>query len=219
VWVITNGAFSANSYICSTGAGNECFIVDPGLDGGLISEKLNALKMVPKYILCTHGHFDHIGSVKKFQEEFGAKSYINRLDLRIAKQANFLLTAFKMEQRIDVPEFGELMDDGDRVAINGVDIQFIGCPGHTDGSCALLVGGVLFSGDTLYSRGVSLSQLPGENKHELRASIVMLFETIDDDVLVLPGHGPSSLMGRIKFDNHRLRDFLGKDDYVKCRHE
>ena len=208
VWVICNGEFSTNAYICSTGTGNECFLIDPGLDGELISKKLNELKMVPKQIFCTHGHFDHIGSVKKFEDEYGIKSYINRLDVKVAKQSNFLLTAFRMKQRIVVPEFAELMDDGDLVTINGVQLQFIACPGHTDGSCALLVGDVLFSGDTLYSRAVGLSKLPGENKTKLKASIELLLETIGDHVMVLPGHGPPSLMGTIKCDNIKLREFL-----------
>ena len=90
VWVICNGEFSTNAYICSTGTGNESFLIDPGLDGELISKKLNELKMVPKQIFCTHGHFDHIGSVKKFEDEYGIKSYINRRCHTKLKAANWI---------------------------------------------------------------------------------------------------------------------------------
>ena len=76
----------------------------------------------------------------------------------------------------------------------------------------LSFGEHLFTGDSLYARGVGLSDLPGENHDLLKASLLARWDTLDDDRLVHPGHGRSARFGEIKATNKPLRKFLGIEE-------
>lgn len=208
VWTLANGVFPSNCYLHATDVPGECILVDPGLDAERIEQALSALALTPRAVVCTHGHFDHAGSAAHFQERHGCPVYLHERDLRTLGASNFLLMAFRIPARVRQPR-PERVDDGTpALDIGGLAVRWHPVPGHTPGSCAIEIGKALFTGDTLYARGVGLAGLPGEDATQLRRSVRSILDGFADDTLILPGHGESATLGWIRDHNDALRGFL-----------
>ena len=206
---ITNHELHSNSYLLAdpqqSGA---CVVVDPGLDRERVEAGITESGWTPVAVLCTHGHFDHVGSTAALQQRFGIPVYLRAQDLKLAKLSNFMMAAFKIKARITLPEFTLLADDGASLDLIGRHFTFHALPGHTPGSAGIVVDGLLFSGDSLYARRTALSKLPGEDHDLLRASLKALFAWIPGDTLVLPGHGGTATIDEIHAGNEELRVFM-----------
>lgn len=209
---VTSRTFASNAYLIATGTDHGCFLIDPGLDRDSIDEALRQHALVPRVILCTHGHFDHLGSAKHFQSHYKAPVYLHAADLPTARSSNFLLMAMRLPHRITIPTIDGDVHHGFAVTLDGLDARFLSTPGHTPGSCVIQLAGMAFTGDTLYGRGIGLSGLPGENTRQLKETLRRLLEVLPDDVLVLPGHGLESSLEAIKRLNLPLAKFLHSAD-------
>jgi glyoxylase-like metal-dependent hydrolase (beta-lactamase superfamily II) len=207
LWRVSGSGFPSNTYIGAAGGRGDGFLIDPGLDEAVIDEALSGLGLVPRFVFCTHGHFDHLGSAAYFQKKFGAKVFLHSADVGTMKSSNFLLMAFKLPNRIELPDL-ELVSDGFEMPVGGETLVYHAAAGHTPGSCLIRLGSALFTGDTLYSRGVGLSRLRGEDPVRLRASLRAAWDLFPDDTMVHPGHGDSAAFGWIKQNNLKLRRFL-----------
>lgn len=205
---VRNAVFGSNTYLCPTQTPGGCVLVDPGLDDTSIDLALAESGLTPAAIVCTHGHFDHVGSASIYQERFGLPVYLPRMDVQTANRSNFLMMAFKLSNRITLPRF-ELVDDGFALPIGGDLLSYRATPGHTPGSSVVTFRGEAFTGDTLYTDGVGLVSLPGEDEEMLKRSILSLWDALGDEVAIRPGHGGSSPLGELKRNNRALRTFLG----------
>lgn len=189
----------------------ECVIIDPGLDRARIVQGLSATQWQPIAVLCTHGHFDHIGNAGWLQTQYGIPVYMRLADLKQAKMANFMMAAFKLRERIDLPEFTLIDSQTSRLFILEREFIFHPLPGHTEGSAGITVNNLLFSGDTLFARRTALSRLPGENHAQLADSLRWLFSWIDPETLVLPGHGECARIDEIRTHNLELKHLLANN--------
>jgi glyoxylase-like metal-dependent hydrolase (beta-lactamase superfamily II) len=208
VWRVTSGEFPSNAYICGTGDGT-CVLIDGGLDSAAIDAALQALALTPTAMFCTHGHFDHSGSAAFFQKKHGIPVYLHRADHKLVKASNFLLMAFKLESRIEQPSELTAVASGESIDVAGHALTFHGAPGHTPGSCLIELGSALFTGDTLYTRGVGLSRLPGEQPDILKQSILALWSVLTAERTVYPGHGGCASGAEVRATNRALLEFLG----------
>ena len=184
-------------------------VVDAGLSGDAIARELAARQLRRGGVGCTHGHFDHIGSASVIQGRYRVPVYLHAADRRVARSANFLLMACKIDRRIVVPTDVVEAHDGMRVPLGADVLTFHHSPGHTPGSCMLEFRGALFSGDTIYRDGVGLVDFPGEDKAVLRESILRHWDAFDDGLMLHPGHGGSGRLGEVKRGNRALRQFAG----------
>ena len=201
--------FSSNTYVVKSAESNFCFVVDPGLDGSLLEEYIDTHSLEPKLVVCTHGHFDHIGSASLLKKKYGARIAIHSKDLPLVKGSNFLMMAFKVKTRIDLPKFDVMIkEEKGIVEFEGQEIIFEQTPGHSGGSCVIKYQDVVFTGDTLYSHGVGLVSLPGENVDKLMSSLFLLWQSLPEDSLVCPGHGGPDVFSRIKSENSALKELL-----------
>lgn len=210
VWRVTGGAFPSNAYICATTEPGRAFVIDPGLDPERIDRASQGLGLTVRQVFCTHGHFDHIGGASYFQRAYGAEVFLHPADLKTMKTGNFLLMVIKIEQRIILPEVTFVDPDAGPLTAGGLALSYIPVPGHTPGSCFIRCGEHLFTGDSLYARGVGLSDLPGENHGLLRQSLKALWNQIPGRTNIHPGHGPSARFADIRRDNRALLEFLGE---------
>lgn len=208
VWRVTSGAFPSNAYLCGLGPDHGCVLIDGGLDPQAIDAAVQRLGLRPLAVFCTHGHFDHAGSAAFFQKKYGAPVYLHGADRKILKASNFLLMAFKMEQRIELPEV-TVVADGASIDVGGWPLTFHPAPGHTPGSCLLELGSALFTGDTIYRSRLGLSKLPGEDHAQLRASIARQWHLLSAERTVYPGHGGCASGAEVAEGNHALRAFMG----------
>ena len=100
------------------------------------------------------------------------------------------------------------LNDGSSVACNGVELGILHTPGHTPGStCFLLENGrnILFAGDTLFQNSIGRTDLWGGSMPQILSSIHGKLLTLDDDTLVIAGHGPSTTVGNERRNNPFLR--------------
>lgn len=211
IWRVTNATFGTNSYICRTENDDECVLIDPGLEGDWVEAAVDGLGLRPTAIFCTHGHFDHIGSVSRFTER-GATWHLHPDDIVTAQRSNFMMMAFNVKKRIQVPAVDVEVTEGFQLKVGAHQLQYIETPGHTPGSCAIRWGPHLFTGDTLYARGVGLSKLPGADDKQLRDSVRKIFRVVDPETLALPGHGDTATLADIHQHNRPLHAFLDLEE-------
>jgi glyoxylase-like metal-dependent hydrolase (beta-lactamase superfamily II) len=207
VWRITSGEFPSNAYFCEANVPGGGILIDAGLDGAAIDKQLSAQGLRPHQVFCTHGHFDHIGSAVYFQNKYGCQVFLHEGDAKTIKAGNFLLMVLKIDQKITLPK-ATFVDDHSAFDIDGHALMFRPAPGHTPGSCVIELGSALFTGDTLYSRGVGLSNLPGEDTERLKQSIRRLWPSLTAAVTIYPGHGNATDGESVRTQNLALQKFL-----------
>lgn len=208
VWRVTSGVFSSNAYFCQADVAGGGILIDAGLDGPTIDAELSEHGLRPHAVYCTHGHFDHTGSASHFQNKYGCQVFLHKADTRIMKSSNFMLMAIKIPNKVTLADV-TYVDDDFCTIVGGQELRYVAAPGHTPGSCIIEFGSAWFTGDTLYSRGVGLSHLPGENHEQLKASILNLWPRLSADRTIYPGHGDAADGVSVRTGNQALLNFLG----------
>ena len=202
-----NKIFPSNTYIVTEG--NDCIVIDPGLEKDIILGTLREYRLIPLAVMATHGHFDHIASVSDIKNEYDVPFYLHNNDLKLSQSANFFLKLAKIDLKIKIPFPDVLFKNfSETLTIKKFRINVYNFPGHSNGSCVFQIGDNLFSGDTIYKFGLGFNNFPGEDKVKLRNSILEIFDKFSSNSLVFPGHGDSDQLGSIKVNNKSLLDFL-----------
>jgi glyoxylase-like metal-dependent hydrolase (beta-lactamase superfamily II) len=211
--LIVVGAIATNCWIFTTadyiGAETgECAVFDPGADPKIIIDRLKRHKLYPRYILLTHGHFDHIAALPALIAAFTDKEKSPIIAIHPADQEYLGPNAREVHQRSFAAAAGNaeyvdaLWEDMPSPTVllknNGVigPFQVIHLPGHTPGSVGFYHKNekILFSGDTLFQGDCGRTDLPGGNAGDLRRSLSRLFE-MDPQITVYPGHGGLTRIG------------------------
>jgi glyoxylase-like metal-dependent hydrolase (beta-lactamase superfamily II) len=206
---VENQTFQSNTYLVLSESGKDCLIVDPGLDPQIVDTEIQKYSLAPRAILSTHGHFDHMGGAHYFREKYNIPFYLPKADLKVAKAASFLLMACRIKAKVTTPPVDHLVEDDREWTESGFKFKFMAVPGHTPGSHFIQIDGHLFTGDSLYKKGVGLVHFPGENEAMLKDSLLKILPTLDEKLHVYPGHGGSGTWAEIKKINLKLHAFLG----------
>lgn len=190
--VITN-ALEENSYIISSGG--EGIIVDPGGNAEGILDAAEGIKI--KYILLTHGHFDHIMAANDVKAATGAQILVPKGDsemLSDPKKSSGAMYGFVHESI----EFDRELSEGDKISFGAATLTAMETPGHSLGSMCYMGHGILISGDVLF-RG-TIGRFEYENMKLMSSSLKRLW-TLPDMTLVYPGHGTSTTIAYEKANN------------------
>jgi len=201
------GLLQCNCTILGDETSREAMVIDPGGDPARILAKLEAHGLALKQIVCTHTHIDHVAAIFELQQRTGASAAIHRADMflfeHLDDQAQWL--------QIENPKKGiidSFLNDGQAVACSGVEVGVIHTPGHTPGSTSFLLGRdqkVLFAGDTIFFNGIGRTDLWGGSQEEILSSIDNRLMTLDDDTIVIAGHGRPTTIGHERRHNPFLR--------------
>jgi len=201
---IVVGPLETNCYLLICEETQECAVIDPGAEPDKIIRTIMERGLEPVVILNTHGHVDHIGANKDIKDRFPVPLRIHQTDLPLMHGLMASEISSWMGAKAS-PEPDGYLQEGDRITVGNGSLEVLHTPGHSPGSVSLLGEGILFSGDTLFCGGVGRTDLPGGSWPELESSIRDKILPLDDDLVVLPGHGPSSTIGREKGANPFLQ--------------
>lgn len=184
------GLIEVNCYILADKRTREAVIIDPGADYDRIKERLERIKVLPKYVLDTHGHADHIGA----NGQFKLPILIHRLDaLFLSDPEKNLSTMFGLD--VVSPNAERLLEDKDVINIGDLALEVIHTPGHTPGSISIRAKNLVFTGDTLFCEGVGRTDFPYASEKDLFKSLRERLLVLPDSTRIYPGHGPASTIG------------------------
>lgn len=181
----------------------DAFIVDPGDSSKNIINAIEKNNLSIKFILLTHGHFDHVGAVAALKEKYNVPIYLSEKDKNfLEKPEEVRASAFGIQ--IEPAKVDYFVKDKDEIKFSQDIIKVIETPGHTIGSVCYLFKNLLFSGDTLFNGSIGRTDFP-ESDHNLMMESLKKLKNLDDDIFVLSGHGPESQMNYEKNSNPYFR--------------
>lgn len=186
------GPFDANNYLLMDKNTKEAVLIDCSEYKQEIIEDIYKLGAKVKYILLTHGHFDHILGVNKMTEALGVDAYIKNADIILAENINTMPKLLNLPMA-EVPIINGRIEDWQEFHLGEHKIKAIPTPGHTEGGMSFLVDNeFLFSGDTLFCQSFGRTDLFGGNIKKLVNSIKNVLFALEDNIIVYPGHGQST---------------------------
>jgi hydroxyacylglutathione hydrolase len=212
--------FETNCWVFAPSKNSECFIVDPGMAQPnlvkQIKEVIGKHNLKPMAILVTHGHLDHTFSVLPFANEYRVPTLIHTIDRKLLKDPFKALqaggvTAQLMEQfgvtNFEEPDDVREVNTGDTLNIAGFDLQITHAPGHTAGSTIFTVNDeFLISGDVLFAGAIGRTDMPTGSPSEMIKTLRNEILPLSDELIVLPGHGAQTTIGRERKNNPYLQE-------------
>lgn len=196
---IVVGPLDVNCFIIADDASKKAIVVDPGDEPDRIMDIIKNNDFVVEYIICTHGHFDHVGAVSDLKKETNAKVLIHKDELEIYSAAKDM-AAFWGYDLDPLPDPDGLVKDGEDITVGDLSFKVFHTPGHSPGGICLYSEGIVITGDTLFAGSVGRTDFYGGDIELLKKSFKRLM-ALPENTRVLPGHGPETTIGREKRGN------------------
>ncbi len=216
------GPWGTNCYVAATGPGTECVVIDPGKDAAPgVADVVREHRLKPVAVLVTHGHVDHMWCVAPVAGTYDATAWIHPDDRHLladpmqgmsAETAAMLLGG---NHTFAEPDDVRELADAQSLELAGLRLVVDHTPGHTEGSVTFRtpyteqqadISEVMFSGDLLFAGSIGRTDLPGGDHPTMLRSLREKVLPLRDDVVVLPGHGEQTSIGRERATNPFLQD-------------
>jgi glyoxylase-like metal-dependent hydrolase (beta-lactamase superfamily II) len=202
------GPLGCNCTVLACGDSKDAVVIDPGGEVERIAEIVAHYDLAVRSIIHTHAHLDHIYCTRDVKEAHGGEVCLHRGDTFLYDGFQMQAAMFGWKVRASTP-VERWVEHGDTIALGKRTIDVIHTPGHTPGSICFALddpdaGRLLFAGDTLFKRSVGRTDLPGGDAAQLATSIRGRLYTRDLDTVVIPGHGPTTVLG----DEARANPFV-----------
>jgi hydroxyacylglutathione hydrolase len=204
--ILPVGMLQCNCSVFGDETSREAVVVDPGDEIENILAILRKHQLKVKAIVITHAHIDHIGGAQKLKSLTGAPVYMNANDQplydNIEMQAGWLGMETPERTEIDVDA-----REGEKLMLGPAEFHVLYTPGHTQGSISVFIPAEnkLVAGDTLFLDSIGRTDLPGGNSRQILRSIHDKLLPLADKVVVIPGHGPNTTIGRERERNPFLQ--------------
>lgn len=197
---ITDGMLAENCYLLLDEASGEAAVIDPGFVNDRLLGEIAKYKV--RWILLTHGHFDHIEGVDRLRALTGAPSAAFRTEGAFAaapaQNGSLLMFGRPIACTVD-----RLLEDGETIHVGAVPVQVLHTPGHTAGGCCYVTPEAVFTGDTLMGYSVGRCDLPTGDEAALAVSLQKL-AALPGDPAICGGHGPVTRLSEEKRRNPYL---------------
>ncbi|NHC22092.1 MBL fold metallo-hydrolase [Nocardioides sp. IC4_145] len=219
------GPWGTNCYVAATGPGTECVVIDPGKDAADgVAQVVREHRLKPVAVLVTHGHVDHMWCVAPVAGTYDATAWIHPDDRHLLTDPMAGMsretTQMMLGGSYEWAEPDDVRELSDRQELELAGLRFVvdHTPGHTEGSVTFRspyeqegVSEVMFSGDLLFAGSIGRTDLPGGDHPTILRSLKEKVLTLRDDVVVLPGHGEQTSIGRERATNPFLLDLQDTD--------
>jgi glyoxylase-like metal-dependent hydrolase (beta-lactamase superfamily II) len=196
---IVVGPLEVNCFIVADEGSKKAMVVDPGDEPDRIMDIIKNNDFVVEYIICTHGHFDHVGAVSDLKKETDAKVLIHKDEFEIYDAAKDM-AAFWGYDLDPLPDPDVLVKDGEDITVGDLRFKVIHTPGHSPGCICLYGEGIVITGDTIFAGSVGRTDFYGGDMNKLKESFKRLM-LLPENTKVLTGHGPETTIGREKREN------------------
>ena len=190
-----------NNYLIIDEETNEAALIDCSCFDIEILYELEKNNLNLKYVLLTHGHFDHITGLNDVSDN--VKILMHKNDMEWINELNTYLPMIGMPP-MQEPRIDQFISDKEIIKLGNLEIQVIHTPGHTQGGVCYYVNNNLFSGDTIFKEAVGRCDLPGGNFNQIVESIENRIFNLPEDTTIYPGHGKTTTVGWEKEHNQFL---------------
>ncbi|MEY3407249.1 MAG: hypothetical protein RL038_310 [Actinomycetota bacterium] len=213
------GPWGTNCWIAASAKGQECVIVDPGLDSiEILKSRLEANSLKPVAVLLTHGHIDHMWSVTPIADGYEIPALIHESDRHlladplagVGPQSVALVEQLKAE--FVEPAKLQILREAVEIEIAGLRFRVVPSPGHTEGSVMFeLISEQprIFSGDVLFKGSIGRTDLPGGDHTKMLQTLQQKVLTLAPETIVHCGHGPDTLIQNEIKSNPYLKALQG----------
>lgn len=198
--ILPNGIIDTNTYIVIEG--QECAIIDCGVKARDVIKVLEQRQLRAKYILLTHGHFDHVYHVQEYKDATGALVCLHESEVALYHNPEMNgFVFFGLRRDIQLPQPDVLLKDNQQLELGSMTLEIIHTPGHSPGGICIKAENKLFTGDTLFAMSIGRTDLYGGSAKALNQTIAQKLFSLPEDTVVYPGHGPQSSIGYEKANN------------------
>jgi hydroxyacylglutathione hydrolase len=219
------GPWGTNCYVVATGPGSECVVIDPGKDAAEgVAQVVREHHLKPVSVLVTHGHVDHMWCVAPVAGTYDATAWIHPSDrhllanpmMGMSRETSQMMLGgnYEWAEPDDVRE----LTDTQELELAGLRFVVDHTPGHTEGSVTFRtpypeqdISELMFSGDLLFAGSIGRTDLPGGDHATMLRSLTTKVLPLADDIVVLPGHGDQTSIGRERATNPYLLDLQRGD--------
>ncbi|MBQ2971421.1 MAG: MBL fold metallo-hydrolase [Ruminococcus sp.] len=197
------GAIGTNTYLIQDENTKELAVIDPACESFELNAKIREWGGKLRYILLTHGHFDHIGGVSSLLKEFSPQVVIGETETKLLNTPTLNLSAFHglNIEKIDV---NKALYDGEVFKLGDTQVKYISTPGHTVGSGCYIIDDCIFSGDTLFCQSIGRTDSPTSSGRDMMLSLMRLND-LEGDYTVYPGHDVSTTLSDERKYNPYMR--------------
>lgn len=209
IGVVVSAPFDENTYIAHLPGRTDCIVFDPGFEPDAICAYLSEHGLTPAAIVCTHGHSDHIagnGALKQRWPQCPLVIGVGDAE-KLVNPALNLSAAFGYY--LVSPPADQVLREGERYFAAGIELDVLEAPGHSIGHIVLVCKQVdpwhVFGGDVLFAGSIGRTDFPDGSFEDLQNAIHTKLFTLPDEAVVLPGHGPTTNIGKEK----RTNPFVG----------
>lgn len=194
------GMICTNCYLIWDEKTKEAAVIDPGFISTPLSDYIKENGLALKYIILTHGHFDHVSGANSLKERYGGKLVACEKEREFLNDYSCTMLNIYGDDK-NPPKVDSYVKEGDVLALGETSLSVIETPGHTIGGMSILCEDVLFCGDTLFFEGVGRCDLKTGSMSTLVKSIKEKLFILDDNTRVLCGHGDETTIGYEKTHN------------------
>jgi len=196
---ITVGAFQENTYLVIDESTGHAIVVDPGAEPERVATWIREARVSLDAVWLTHAHLDHVGAVAGVKREWNVPVFMHPADLPVLARAPVAAAGYGIPFE-PPPSPDRELAEGDSLSVGTLAFDVMHLPGHAPGHVVFHGAGVVLGGDVLFAGSIGRTDLPGSDPRAMEESLARIAE-LDDDVVVYPGHGPATTIGRERATN------------------